>query len=301
VARIIPPLMGQVQDLRLKVGDSVRKGDTLFSIYSREAATALSEHMDSHKDLDLAEKTFAMTQDLYEHQASSRIALDQARNDLDKAKLRVNRTEESLRVLGIANDSASSTIAKIPVRSPLNGTVIERKVTEGQFVQPDVNPLLTIASLDDVWVLGDVFERDLHLIRIGQRASVVTDAYPDEMFNASVSWISDVVDDTTRTVKVRFLVANAGRRLKPEMFASANIFLQESQKGLTVPAEAVLSEGGHNYVYVCVGEGSFVRRPVEVTQDDGTKSRVINGLKTGDKVVVKGAILINSEREKKET
>ena len=94
----------------------------------------------------------------------------------------------ALRVLGIAeNDIQSQASAKIPVRASLTGTVIEKKVTDGQFVQPDVNPLITIADLSSVWVLADVFERDLRFVSVGSRADVLADAYPDEHFSARVS------------------------------------------------------------------------------------------------------------------
>src|SRR5439155_6813311 len=137
----------------------------------------------------------------------------------------------------------------------LTGTVIEKKVTDGQFVQPDVNPLITIADLSSVWVLADVFERDLRFVSVGSRADVLADAYPDEHFSARVSHINDVVDPNTRAVKVRFLVANPGQRMKPEMFASARVAVQETQRGLSLPADAVINERGRSYDYVVGGAG----------------------------------------------
>jgi len=302
LANIIPPVPGQVQDLKIKVGDHVQKGDVLFFIYSRDVAAALAEHIEAHKDLDLAEKTYARTKDLFEHEAASRTAFDQVESERAKAQSKVNRTEETLRVLGVGeNDMHSVASAKIPVRSSLSGTVTERKLTEGQFVQPDVNPLITIADMSTAWVLADIFERDLRFVSVGNRADVTADAYPDEHFSARVARINDVVDPNTRAVKVRFLVANPAQRLKPEMFASARIALTEAQRAIFVPPGAVFTDSGRSYAYVVAGDGEFEQRQIEVSQESGGRLRVVNGLQAGEKIVVDGVLLIHAEQLKEPT
>jgi cobalt-zinc-cadmium efflux system membrane fusion protein len=298
MARILAPVAGQVINLGAKVGDSVAKGQTLFYINSRDAAAAISEHLENHKDLELAEKTYALTKDLYEHQAASLVSLQQAESDLAKAKARAARSEKVLQVLGL-NTNEAGMESRVAVRTPLNGKVVERSVTEGQFVQPDNNPLMVIADLANLWILADIYENDLHRIRLGQKAEVTTAAYPDERFVATISRISDVVDPTTRTVKVRFLVSNPAARLKPEMFASVTIFLNEQAKALTVPASAVLTEGGKTYVYVKTGMTEFTRRPVEVSPDPSGRMRVTSGVKAGEKVVSERALLVHQESMQK--
>ncbi len=225
VARVLVPVAGQVVDLGVKVGDVVRKGQPLFSIASREAAAAVAEHIESHKDLELAEKTAAMTEDLFQHEAASRIALQQAQSDLAKAKSRVARTEEALRVLGLSGDDAdlSRFNGRVPIAAPIGGAVIERKVTNGQFVQPDSTPAVTVADLSTVWVMGDLFERDLRLVSTGQPAAISTAAYPGERFTGRVNYVSETIDPATRTAKVRVSVFNPSGRLKPEMFASISL------------------------------------------------------------------------------
>jgi membrane fusion protein, heavy metal efflux system len=305
MARILAPVNGQVLQLNIKVGDIVHKGETLFFMKSREVAAAVTEHLESHKDLDLAEKTYAMTKDLFEHQAASRISLQQSESEVAKERARVARNEEALRVLGMEvheSDSYGDMSSRIPIRTSLSGTVIERHVTEGQFVQPDSNPLLTIADLSSVWVLADIFERDLHRVQVGQRAEVRTEAYPEHQFLARVSYISEVIDPASRTVKVRFLVSNPGPKLKPEMFASVTLFLDESVRGLTVPVKAVFTESGRNFVYVRVMDREFARRQVEIAPDGAARLRISSGLKAGDKVVSDGALLLRQqEKQHKES
>jgi len=214
-ARILAPVAGQVVDLRARLGDSVKSGDTLFSLRSREVAQLMTDYLESRRDLDLAEKTLAMTKDLFEHQAASRIALQQAESDAAKGRAKLAHAAESLRIFGLApprDGDFDSLNTPIQVHSPISGTIVERVVTAGQFVQPDSGSLLTVADLSTVWVLGDVFERDIRFVRPGLRGEVTTTAYPDRKFTARVARLHDVVDPETRTVKVRFLVSTSALR-----------------------------------------------------------------------------------------
>ncbi len=294
LARILPPVSGQVQELTVNIGDTVRKGDVLFVLSSREVAAAIADHVAAHRDADLAQKTYAMTQDLFEHEAASRISLQQAESDLAKAHARVLQSEEILRVLGLdvdALEDPNRLQSRIPIRTPISGTVTERTVTDGQFVAPD-NALLVIADLSSVWVLADVFERDLHSITPGQKADVTTAAYPADRFIAEVSRIGTTVDAQTRTAKVRFLVANPGRRLKPGMFTSASLYLPDTAPALSVAASAVFVENGRSFAYLQQDDTTFLRREVETAPGSGARLRVVRGLAAGDRVVSDGVLLL---------
>jgi len=300
VARIVVPLGGQVIDLRVKVGDAVRRGDALCAINSREAAASVGEYIEARKDVELAEKTAAMTEDLFAHEAASRIAMQQAQSDLAKARSRAARTEESLRVLGLnPRDDLAEFNGRLPITAPLTGIVIDRRVTAGQFVQSDGTPIMTIADLSTVWVVGDVFERDLQRVSPGQTASITTAAYPGETFHGRVNYISDSIDAATRTAKVRVSVANPGGRLKPEMFASVSLDLEAHNRVMLVPADAVFTEDGRAFVYAEIGRGRFVRRAVDVAQSEGPLRRVLAGLRPGDRVVVDGALLLRQHEQRR--
>jgi cobalt-zinc-cadmium efflux system membrane fusion protein len=294
MAKLLPPVAGQIQNLTVNVGDTVRRNDVVFVLSSREVAAAIAEHQSSHKDLELAEKTFAMTRDLFEHQAASRMALDQAESELAKARAKVRQTEESLQVLGVdqPEDAASALQPRIPVRTPIDGTVIERNVTNGQFVGPENSPLITIADLANVWVQGDIFERDLRNVATGQKAEVTAAAYPDDRFSAQVSRIASVVDPQTRTAKVRFLVANPGERLKPGMYTSINLFLPDATASLTVPTKAIFVENGRTFAYVQSGPREFARTEVEAVPSGSDRLRILRGVRSGDRVVSDGVLLL---------
>ncbi|HEY2907646.1 MAG TPA: efflux RND transporter periplasmic adaptor subunit [Vicinamibacterales bacterium] len=300
LSRVIVPVAGQVVDLRVKLGDGVKRGQPLCAINSREAAGAVGEHAESHKDLELAEKNAAMTQDLFDHQAASKMSLQQALNDLAKARARVARNDAALQLLGLRNESdMASFTGRVPVVSPITGTVIERKVTDGQFVQSDSTPIITVADLSAVWIVGDLFERDLRLVKIGAPATVTTAAYAGEPFRGRVSYISDSIDPATRAAKVRVAAANPGGRLKPEMFATVSLDLPEVERAITVPASAVFVDEGRSFVYVDAGGGRFERRVIEVADTPGADRRVLSGLRAGERVVVDGALLLRQEEDKK--
>jgi cobalt-zinc-cadmium efflux system membrane fusion protein len=301
VARVLAPLSGQVVDLRVKVGDQVRKGQTVCALGSRDAAVAAGEHIESRKDLELAEKNAVMTRDLFEHEAASKMSLQQAENDLAKARARVARTEEALRVLGlVAQDDVARFNGRVPILAPIAGVVIERRVTDGQFAPADGTPLMTVANLDTVWVIGDLFERDLRLVGRGQPATVTTGAYPGIKFEGRVNYISEAIDPASRTAKVRVSVANPGERLKPEMYAVVALAVAgDGERALKAPADAIFTEDGRSFVYVELSPGHFARRAVEVAPGEGPSRRILTGLRPGDRIVVDGALLLRQEEQQR--
>jgi len=301
--RILAPLPGQAIDLQVRVGDPIEKDQLLFSIKSREVASLVTDYLESHRDLDLAQKNYNMNKDLFEHQAASRISFQQAESDLAKASAHVARGEEALHVLGIdpkeaAKDGGLRSL--VPVRSPMAGNLIERNLAPGQFVQADSTALLTIADLSTVWVMVDVFERDIHLVRVGQKVQAVAVAYPDRRFSASIERIGDKVDPDSRTLKVRLLVSNPNGLLKPEMFITASLELSGGGAAMSVPATAVFTQDGKSYVFAAIGDRRFERRPIAAAPDGEGRLRVTSGLHVGDQVVTDGAMLLDYRRTQKQ-
>jgi cobalt-zinc-cadmium efflux system membrane fusion protein len=298
--RILAPIPGQVMDLHVRVGDPIRKDQVLFFIRSREVAAMVTDYFESQRDFDLVTKTHHMTKDLFEHQAASKVALQQAEGDLAKAAARLGRAEEALRVLGLNPqeiDRSGELRSLIPVVAPVGGTVIERTVTAGQYVQADSAALLTIADLSMVWVMVDVFENDIRGVHPGGKVQITAAAYPDLRFKAIVDRISDKVDPETRTLKVRLLVANPSGLLKSEMFITASLELSDTTAGATVPAKAVLTEDDKSYLFVAAGGRRFERRLVAAASDGTGRLRVTSGLRTGERVVTDGALLLNFRRK----
>jgi cobalt-zinc-cadmium efflux system membrane fusion protein len=185
------------------------------------------------------------------------------------------------------------------LRAPIAGVIVERQVNPGMEARPDLaNPLFTLSDIAHLWLLIDLPERYLSNVAVNQQVTFTVDAYPSQRFTAKVIRIAQTVDPVTRRVQVRCSVANDDGRLKPEMFASAVLTGAEQQRSLRIPSSAVINEGLYSYVFVQVGPGQFVKRRVSVLRQDasgvylpaegGTVSKT-------DQVVVKGALLLNSE------
>jgi cobalt-zinc-cadmium efflux system membrane fusion protein len=128
---------------------------------------------------------------------------------------------------------------------------------------------------------------------------VTVSAYPGEEFQGRVDYISDAIDPATRTAKLRVRVPNPKSRLKPEMFASISVGVGETERVLMLPSRAAFIESGRTWVYVALGRGQFVRRPVELGLEEGMDRRILSGLKAGDRIVVDGALLLRQEEEKR--
>jgi cobalt-zinc-cadmium efflux system membrane fusion protein len=174
---------------------------------------------------------------------------------------------------------------------------VERNVTPGQSIGGDSGQVLfTVADLDLLQVVADVYERDLAylaLVKEGQQAKVNVEAYPDVSFPATVTTIGDVVDPTSRTIKLHAVVKNKDHRLKPEMFARLHIEVGESTLLLTIPREAVLDEDGKEYVVE--GTDHYVKRSVKASTISSDQVRILEGLAAGQRIVTKGAVLIKGQ------
>jgi cobalt-zinc-cadmium efflux system membrane fusion protein len=180
------------------------------------------------------------------------------------------------------------------IRSPIAGTVVERLITPGQLLQAGTTPSFTVADLSVVWVMANVFERDIQGVRRGERAVVWTDAAPDSLPGV-VDYVADLVDPATKATGVRLVVPNKGGLLKRDMLVQVEIRAGNRRKGLLVPVAAVLRDDENlPYLYVAVTGASFARRRIELGGRIGDRYEVKSGLVSGEPVVVDGALYLGS-------
>jgi len=180
----------------------------------------------------------------------------------------------------------------LPLKAPVAGSIIDLQIGQGSFLNDVTAPVMTIADLATVWVTGNVAEKDTALVAVGQSVDVVFTAYPDEVFKGQVLFVSDVLDPDTRRTKVRIRFANPNLRLKPNMFANAT-FLARLQKVPVVPTKALVLRDESDQVFVEVEPWVFEPRRVDVAFQQGDQAIVARGLKAGDRVVIKGGVLLN--------
>jgi cobalt-zinc-cadmium efflux system membrane fusion protein len=291
--RVASPIDGRVVGMLVKLGDSVKAGQPLLQLSSPDVGQIQSEAQKALTDLSISEKGIERLHKLQAIGAASEKDVAQSEGDFKKAKSDYARAEAQLKALGITPTDPAVNVA---LRSQIPGVVVERNVLVGQEVRSDgATPLITVASLDDVWVLGDAYEQDLGLVTEGAKVSIRVPAYPGQTFPGRVKHIGEVVDPNTRTVKIRCVVDNPGHRLKPEMFAKIDVETPGGTKLITVPAKAVLNDGDKAMVVVATEGNVFRTRTVQVGPEVEGNVRIISGLTAGEKIVTSGAIFMKQE------
>jgi len=291
--RVASPIDGRVVGMLVKLGDSVKAGQSLLQLSSPDVGQIQSDAQKALTDLSISEKGIERLHKLQAIGAASEKDVVQAQGDFKKAKSDYARSEAQLKALGITPTDPAVNVA---LRSQIPGVVVERNVLVGQEVRSDgATPLITVASLDDVWVLGDAYEQDLGLVTEGAKVSVRVPAYPGETFAGRVKHIGEVVDPNTRTVKIRCVVDNPGHRLKPEMFAKIDVETPGGTKMITVPSKALLNDGDKAMVVVASEGNLFRMRVVQIGPEVESNVRIISGLSAGEKIVTSGAIFMKQE------
>jgi cobalt-zinc-cadmium efflux system membrane fusion protein len=291
-SRVSSPLQGPVLDVRVKLGQPVKAGDILAVIDAPDIATAYAAYVEEISELGLAERNYELTQDLVRAQAIPLKEFKQAENDLNRERAEFKQAKERLLSLRVPAVELSKPLdqqqitSRFELRSPLTGTVVERTVTPGQIVGPGTDvPLFTIADLSRLQVVADVYERDLSGIQVGHVAVMTVEAYPGVEFPSIIRVIGDVVDPSTRTIKIRALVSNGDRRLKPDMFAKLTLPVRSGLSRITIPKEAVMQHHGKHWVMIETTNGHFEEREIQVGAATQEQFLVREGLKPGERVV----------------
>ena len=262
-------------------GDQVVKGQPLLSIYSPDLVSAQEEYL-----LALRSRT-TVSGGIAEVQASQQSLVDSAKRRL----ILWDITEEQIAAL----EQTGRTKTEMTIDAPLNGIVLEKMVLDGAYITSGMN-LYKIADLSTVWIIADVYEYEVPLVKVGQHARVTLPYSSGEVLQATVSFINPVLDPMTRTVKVRIAVQNPGLVLKPDMFVNVEI-MGSSRARLVIPRSAVLDSGTRQIVYVEKEPGVFEMRTVTLGVRGENEVEVLKGIKKGERVVTSGNFLLDSESQ----
>jgi cobalt-zinc-cadmium efflux system membrane fusion protein len=301
-AHVFSPVTGRVVKISAQLGQHVKKGDALAVIESPDIGNAVSDVHKAEADVVAAEHDYKRKKDLFEQKAGSAAELETAEDNWHRAKAEIERARQKAYLFRAGNvDSVTQTYT---LSAPIEGDVLVRNITpgievQGQYSGGTTPELFTIGELDQVWVLGDLYEMDIARVHVGSPAAVTVIAYKDKVYQGQVDWVSEVLDPSTRTAKVRCTFANPEGALRPEMYATMQISVDQ-KRALAIPRSALLRLGEYKVVFIEVGEGQgraqFERVPVDV--DEGESSpwlEVKHGLEPGQKVVVSGAILLSQK------
>jgi Cu(I)/Ag(I) efflux system membrane fusion protein len=278
---ITPKFEGYVERLHVNAtGQPVGKGQPLFEVYSPELVSAQREYAIAAQGVDSLKDAGGEAQRGMRQLAES--SLMRLKNwDI---------SEEQLKALAKSGETKRT----LTFRSPVAGIVTEKKALQGMRFMPG-EALYQVADLSAVWVVADVFEQDIGLIKSGAKATVRINAYPDKAFTGAITYVYPTLNAETRTVPVRVEVANVGQLLKPGMFAQVELPVAAKGSVVTIPTSAVIDSGTRRIVLIQAGEGRFEPREVKLGARSDTYVEVIEGVKDGEPVVVAANFLIDAE------
>ena len=287
MAQVFPAVGGSVISIKVELGDYVKQGQLLASIQSSEVAGFQSQTSDADADVSIAERNLQSVKDLYDGKLASEKELVMAKKELDKARAEKERMTEVNKIYRLKSGSVYNMYA------PINGYVVSKDISPNEMLSNNRDEaVFTIAKLDNVWVLANVNESDLSRIKQGQDVSIQTIAYPDRKITGKIDKIFNVIDPQTRAAKALIKVPNTDGSLKPEMNATVTVHYSDNEKYLAVPSAAVVFDKNKNFVMVYKAKDDVETREVTVYRALDDKTYVKGGLKEGEKVIVKGNLLI---------
>jgi cobalt-zinc-cadmium efflux system membrane fusion protein len=312
---VFSPYSGRVTRLIAKPGERVQRGDPLFAIEANEFVQGQNDLVSAVAGVEKARSKLALAQNFEKRQkellsirGGSLKDLEQAQSDLVAAQGDLRSSEialaavrNRLRILG-RTDAEIDALEKVDhigaeaiVSAPIAGTVIQRKIGLGQYINAGAaDPVFNIGDLSTVWLVANVRESDAPKMKVGAPVEVSVLAHPGRIFNARLSYVAPALDPNTRRLPVRAEIANADRELMPEMFASFRIVTGEPTTNPAVPPEAVVYEGANARVWVAnPHDKSVASRPIEVGTTSNGLVEVKKGLALGENVVTSGTLFID--------
>ncbi len=309
---ISPRIPGIIESVKVDMGADVRQGDVLFNINSVELGRALSDYDRSRALAALSEKNLKRERSLFERRISSEQEMIDAQMTYEEHKTERDAARQALHVLGLTKEDLSSIdrgkggvrAGSLPVRAPLEGTIIEKHAVVGELVEPGSDVML-IADLTTVWVWADIYEQDLPSLIQARRlgpipVKVLVRAFPGRPFEGQIDYVGATMEERTRTVKVRATVENTDTLLRPGMFCEIRVGIGSGEEALAIPKAALLSDEGSDFVFTHWKEDYYVRRPVKKGREFPGRVEILGGLAPGDRIVAEGAFLLKSDilREK---
>jgi cobalt-zinc-cadmium efflux system membrane fusion protein len=311
---IFSPFAGRVIKLLVKPSDTVERGQLLFIVEAADTVQGLNDFVaalsalnSARSKLNLAQIVEKRQNDLYAGKAvplkdwqQSQNDLTTAQNDMRSAETALEAVRNRLRILGRTEEQIATfeqtrqISADTPIYSPIAGTVVQRKVGPGQFVNSGASdPVFVIGDLSRVWLTAFVRETEASGVAVGQEIAFSLLALPGSQFKARIDYVAAAIDPTTRRLMVRATIDNKDGLFKPEMFANVTIYSGGDRPGVGVPKQALIYEGQHVRLWVAHDDNSIELREVEPGLTNGDLVEVRSNLRAGEKIVTRGSLFID--------
>ena len=312
---VFSPYAGRVTKIAAKAGDDVKAGQPLFTVEVTDMVQAQNDFQSAINALNKAQEQLKLNQTIAERQKilfqakaaalkdyqSAENDVISAQSDKQTAEAALEAVKNRLRILGktdaeIAAFQKNSTMSpETVIRAPIGGTVVQRKVGLGQYLNTGSDPVFTIGNLSTVWLIANVRESDIPRLRLDQPAVASVNGFGDRVFKARVTYMAASLDPATRRLAVRCEIENLGRELKPEMFARFAIVTGEPVSGPAVPENAVVHEGDRAHAWVARPDGAVEAREIKLGLRNGDLLQVTEGLQAGEQIVSRGALFIGPD------
>ncbi|MDP1558060.1 MAG: efflux RND transporter periplasmic adaptor subunit [Nitrosomonas sp.] len=301
LVRIGSYVTGRIIDMFVILGDHVKTGDRLARITSPELTQAQLAFLRASSRVVLTQKAADRAHHLLAADVIPIAEVERRNSELEIARAESGAAKDQLSLLGVDDNAMKELASKgrilpsIDIQSTRDGTIINRNVVIGQVVQP-ADPLFQVADLSSVWVAGDVPEQIVRNVHLGQHVEIQVPAMGEIAFDGVIIFVADTVNPLTRTVRVRTIVENLERKLKPDMLASMHI-TETPQQTLVVPETAVVRESNRDYVFLAKGNNHFRRISVELDAEVAGYRPVLSGLTIEKDIVTDGAFHLDNERK----
>ncbi|WP_334268305.1 efflux RND transporter periplasmic adaptor subunit [Edaphobacter sp. HDX4] len=301
IARIGSPVAGRIIKLLVLEGQYVHRGEALATLHSTDLSDTQFSFIKAFSQENLAEQATKRAEQLVKADVMGQAELERRRAELLQASTEAAAFRTQLSGLGMSDaairklEGSRKLNADYPVLSTISGTVLERKVTIGQIVQP-AEIAFMVADLSNVWVIADVPEESSGHLHKGMEVIVKVPALPDQTLHGKLSYVSPIVDPVTRTVQVRMDLPNPHGIFKPAMLAGMT-FIDASERKNTVPSTAVVREENKDYVFVEIEPRKYMLREVSLGLESGDNRVLESGVSPGEKIVLDGAFHLNNQRK----
>lgn len=298
ISRIVPPVAGIVEEIRVQVGDQVQAGDVLVVLSSRDLADARAEYLHARSSFNLSQTVYSNQQELFEAEFLSEQEFLISRQEYTEANIEFQTARQSLSNLGlseyeIGRISSGSLLTRQELRAPISGTVVHLSLAPGEIVGDEM-AVLTVADLTSVWVELQVLQTDIASVRAGQSLTVFASEASIPEATTVLDFVSPVIERSTRTASARAELPNPDGYWMPGLFVNAQVATSVNEVPIVVNREAVQSLDGETVVFV-PHEEAFEIVPVELGQSNRTHVEIMHGLSHGDRYVSKGAFALKAE------
>jgi membrane fusion protein, heavy metal efflux system len=292
---VITQVSGPVSRVVVVPGQKVTQGQPMLYVASPDYSQLRTNYLKAKDAYALAQKSYSRAQDLYQHHAIAEQNLEQAESAAVQASGDLLAAQAALKVMGVTDPDAlvkAPPSFEVPVKAPIGGLVVEQDVAAGQLLQPGTTQCFMISDVSTVWVLVNVYQKDLPYIRTGDQVTIQTDTYP-EVFHGRIAYVAASLDPSTRTLQARIETGNPNEKLKKDMYVVATVNAGQIPNAIALPDAAVLRDTENQpFVYAATSDNQFGRRTVTLGESLNGRTQITTGLKPGDKVVGNGSLFL---------